>query len=335
MVDSLLSVTGVTAQGEVITANSTSNPDLLWAVKGGGPNYLLLTSLTFKTHRAPSQVSYLKFTAPKSSMKQFLAAYVDWQPWDLPVEYAMVEAVLASAQDSWLDIFYWGSLDKLMLGFSVSPLAKVPGGRVAASSVNTWGEALTKITGQPLSSMGATATLSNQYTGDNTDTGTRPPRDTGAKAFKASSLMFNAPLSPKAQEALVTAVTQAPDAEPSGSWIIVQLKALGGPLLTSISEESAALPHRDVLLEGQVYSDNLDMGAMQRMVRKVKGAMVPFMQGHPFYYNHLDCDDLAGADGHDAWAVYFGDSAKRLIAVKQKYDPEQRFNALRCSTTRA
>ena len=332
MVDSLLSVRGVTPDGNVITANSTSNPELFWAIKGGGPNYLLLTDLTFRLHRAPSQISYLKLTAPKSNMKQFLAAYVEWKPWTLPEPYAMVEAVLASGQDSWLDIFYWGPMDKLMQDFNASPLAKVPGIKVAESSVNTWGEALTKITSQPLSGIGAAAVLANQYTGSNTETGTTPPKATAAKPFKASSLMFNAPLSPAAQEALVTAVTQAPNGEPSGSWIIVQLKALGGPVLSKIANASAALPHRDVLVESQIYTDNLDVGVMQGMVRKVKAAMVPYLQGHPFFYNHLDCDDLANTQGDARWRVYFGSSADRLKAVKAQVDPQGRLDALKCSS---
>ena len=43
LVDSLLSVTGVTAEGKHVTANSTSNPDLFWAMKGGGASFMIVT----------------------------------------------------------------------------------------------------------------------------------------------------------------------------------------------------------------------------------------------------------------------------------------------------
>jgi FAD/FMN-containing dehydrogenase len=335
MVDNLLSVRGVTPEGKIVTANSTSNPDLFWAIKGGGPNYLLLTDLTFRIYKAPSQVTYLKLTAPQSSIKQFLAAYTDWKPWTLPTTYAMVEAVLGSAEDSWLDIFYWGPKDKVMQDINASPLAQVPGLNVSAdSSINhTWSEALTKITGESLSNMGAAAVLANQYTGSNTETGTTPPQGKAAKPFKASSLMFKAPLSPEAQEALVTALTKAADGEPVGSKLVVQLKALGGSVLSDIDSTSSALPHRDVLFESQIYTDNLDVDVMQRMVRKVKAAMVPFLQGHPFFYNHLDCDDFGNEQGVARWRVYFGENAERLIAVKAQVDPQGRLDALKCSST--
>ena len=48
--DNLLSVDIVTADGQFRTASATENPDLFWAVRGGGGNFGVVTSLEFKLH---------------------------------------------------------------------------------------------------------------------------------------------------------------------------------------------------------------------------------------------------------------------------------------------
>lgn len=48
--DNLVSVDLVTADGEHITANEHSHPDLFWALRGGGGNFGVATSLEFQLH---------------------------------------------------------------------------------------------------------------------------------------------------------------------------------------------------------------------------------------------------------------------------------------------
>jgi UDP-N-acetylenolpyruvoylglucosamine reductase len=49
-IDNLLSVDIVTADGQVLTANATENPDLFWGVRGGGGNFGIVTSFEFQLH---------------------------------------------------------------------------------------------------------------------------------------------------------------------------------------------------------------------------------------------------------------------------------------------
>ena len=49
--DNLLEVELVTAAGEVLTVDAASHPDLFWALRGGGGNFGVATSLTYRLHR--------------------------------------------------------------------------------------------------------------------------------------------------------------------------------------------------------------------------------------------------------------------------------------------
>jgi FAD/FMN-containing dehydrogenase len=49
-IDNLLSVDMVLADGQFVVANAEENPDLFWAVRGGGGNFGIVTSFLFEAH---------------------------------------------------------------------------------------------------------------------------------------------------------------------------------------------------------------------------------------------------------------------------------------------
>ena len=58
-IDNLVSADVVTADGQFRTANTTENPDLFWALRGGGGNFGAVTSLQYRLHPVTETLSGL------------------------------------------------------------------------------------------------------------------------------------------------------------------------------------------------------------------------------------------------------------------------------------
>jgi FAD/FMN-containing dehydrogenase len=73
-IDNLLSVDMVLADGSFVTASSDKNPDLFWAVRGGGGNFGVVTSFEFRLHPV-SMVNFGPTFWPLEQAADVLRAY--------------------------------------------------------------------------------------------------------------------------------------------------------------------------------------------------------------------------------------------------------------------
>jgi FAD/FMN-containing dehydrogenase len=73
-VDSLLSVDLVTADGQILTATATEHPDLFWGVRGGGGNFGVATSFAFQLHPVAAVLAG-KISYPLSQAREVLRFY--------------------------------------------------------------------------------------------------------------------------------------------------------------------------------------------------------------------------------------------------------------------
>ena len=76
--DNLISADVVTADGQLITTSEERNPELLWALRGGGGNFGVVTSFEYRAHPVGPQV-YLAFVIhPAPDAAAALRHYRDW-----------------------------------------------------------------------------------------------------------------------------------------------------------------------------------------------------------------------------------------------------------------
>ena len=73
--DNLVSAQVVCADGEVRTASSETNPDLFWAIRGGGGNFGIVTSFTFRLHPVGPIVAFAGVFYPVEAASEVLSGY--------------------------------------------------------------------------------------------------------------------------------------------------------------------------------------------------------------------------------------------------------------------
>jgi FAD/FMN-containing dehydrogenase len=76
--DNLVSADVVTAHGDLLTASATENPDLLWALRGGGGNFGIVTSFAFTLHPVGPMVAASFPMYPMARAPEVLKQWQDW-----------------------------------------------------------------------------------------------------------------------------------------------------------------------------------------------------------------------------------------------------------------
>lgn len=96
--DNLLAVELVTAQGDSIRASADENPELFWALRGGGGNFGIVTSFEFRLHEVGIVTGGLMLF-PEERTPEILVFYQDYVQ-DLPDEFTtMLSAIAAPVAD--------------------------------------------------------------------------------------------------------------------------------------------------------------------------------------------------------------------------------------------
>jgi hypothetical protein len=93
-VDNLLSVDIVTADGQFRTANATENPDLFWALRGGGGNFGVVTSFEYQLHPVGTLLAGM-LLHPFANAKAVMTEYREFMR-DCPNELTSMCGLLTS-----------------------------------------------------------------------------------------------------------------------------------------------------------------------------------------------------------------------------------------------
>ena len=93
--DNLLSADVVTAAGEALTVSEDEHPDLFWGLKGGGGNFGIVTSFTYRLHAIGPMIYGGMMVCPPEqapSILRFLRDFMPDAPDDLGLAGAFVSA---------------------------------------------------------------------------------------------------------------------------------------------------------------------------------------------------------------------------------------------------
>jgi FAD/FMN-containing dehydrogenase len=92
-IDNLKSAQLVTADGQIRRVSAEQDPDLFWAIRGGGGNFGVATEFEFQLHPFPLEVLSGMVMWPMAQAREVLEFYAEWSPGlsdDLYVGPAMV-----------------------------------------------------------------------------------------------------------------------------------------------------------------------------------------------------------------------------------------------------
>jgi FAD/FMN-containing dehydrogenase len=297
--DNLLEARIVTADGRLRTVNRRSDPNLYWALRGGGGgNFGVVTSFKFRVHEVPRTVAAFFVNWPWSRAADALAAWQAWAPHArsqlTSIFHLSAGGGTTSASVSGQYIGPASDLPRLL-----APLTAVGGASVSAADHSY-------LQAQLIFANCATIGLAACHTRGTRAGGTLP-----RESFQAKSDYVARPLPAASRQALVHAA-EARAALPGSGAILFD--SYGGAI-ARVPAHATAFVHRQVLFCIQYLS--YDGGAV--WLRSTARTMRPHVTGGA-YLNYTD-PELA------RWQhAYYGANYARLLAVKHEVDPHHYFD---------
>jgi FAD/FMN-containing dehydrogenase len=287
--DNLESVELVTATGEVLQVDETSHPDLFWALRGGGGNFGVATSLTFRVHPV-AQITGGLIAHPLDAAPDLLRFYRDAAA-DLPDD-ASVFAGLVHAPD--------GSGAKLAVLVAFH-LGDADAAERDLAPFKSWGSpAVVDVGPMPYAVMNTILDA----------------------AYPAGSLNYwLSSFAGELSDAVIDTAVEQYASVPSPMTAILFEHFHGA--VTRIGATDTAVPHREPgwnVLIPSVWTDPSTTEANVDWTRETFSALRPHMQTRR-WLNYLG-DDQAD----DAIRNAYGPNYDRLREVKRTYDPDNVFH---------
>src|SRR5262245_41879518 len=287
--DNLVGVELVTADGEVLHVDDESHPDLFWAVRGGGGNFGVATSFTFRLHPQQTIVGGLiahPLDAAPELLRFYREAVADASD-DLSVFAGLVHAPDGSGVKlAALIVFHTG--DPSAAERDLQPF-------------KTWGSPLVVEVGQM------------PYPVMNTLVDAGYPA--GSLNYWLSS--FTRGLTDDLIDSAVERFSKVPS--PMTAMLFEHFHGA----VTRIDPTATAVPHRDEgwnLLITSVWTEPTATDANITWTRETFAALLPQLAAGR-WLNYLGDDQ-----GNDAVRAAYGANYDRLVEVKRRYDPDNVFH---------
>ena len=287
--DNLLGVELVTADGSIVDVTADSDPDLFWALRGGGGNFGVAASFEYRVHPVDMVVGGL-IAHPVDAAADMLRFYRDAAAAasdDLTVFAAVAHAPDGSGMKiAGMIVFHTGTPE--VAERELAPFKE-------------WGSPLAVEVG-PMPYPVMNTVLDAGY-------------PTGSLNYWLSS--FTAGLS----DGLIDVIVDRFKSVPSPMTVILLEQFHGA--VCRIGVEDTAIPHREPgwnLLVPSVWMDPADTEANIAWTRETHAALRPHLTDRR-WLNYLGDDQ-----GADAIRGAFGPNYDRLVSVKRKHDPDNVFH---------
>ena len=294
-VDNLLSVEVVTADGRILTASESENPDLFWGTRGGGGNFGVATSFEFRLHPIGPTVVGGMLIYPAEMAAAALRNFRDVMA-DAPDEVGSGVALLTAPPADFVPEPVRG---QPVVGVIVCHTGAPEEAEEALRPLREFGPPALDMVGpmpyvalQKLVDDSYPAGLRNYWTGD-----------------------FLAGLPDEAIEVLARFHLSTPSP-------LTQILVLpGGGVLAQVPDGTMAIGERQAPFNIHITSlwpDPADDDANIAWTRDLSHALKSFTTGR-VYVNFI------GDEGEDRVVAAFGPSYERLRVLKELYDPQNLF----------
>jgi hypothetical protein len=296
--DQILSAQCVVANGSVVTASESTNPDLFFAIRGAGFSFAIVTEFTMKTAPAPSEIIRYAYNITAGDETSFASTFQGWQ--------RLVSQPNLSRQFSSVVTLSPGSM--IINGNFYGP-------RSDFDALNT--QSILPANGSSILAQSTVATVPFEGLGDPTLTETGSfPVNFYAKSVKTTNQTLMSNQSIQSMFSYINATEKG-----SPVWLVIWDQ--GGGAMSDVSQTATAYWHRDavywmqsyvVSLTGPVSDASKDfLSGLSSLVQRETGA------DQSAYPGYVD-PELANPQ-----QSYWGCNVPRLQQIKAAVDPDNVF----------
>jgi FAD/FMN-containing dehydrogenase len=298
-VDSLIGAEIVTADGKVVKANATENPDLFWALCGGGTNLGVVTEFEYRAHPMPDEVFFVFVAYPMDEAKQALQKFREFNRTS-PREVGVLSVLWTFPSAEPYPEEVWG---KQFIGFVGPYIGDAAEGEKVMQAVRELGTPMFDGSGRmPFGDV--QRAFDEEY-----------PQ--GRRYYWRSSYLRE--LSDEAIDTLVDLGRKRPSPLTS-----LDLWILGGAI-GDVGPSETPIAHRHAPFMAGIesnWNNPADDAANIAWAREAQTRLAPYSTGGS-YLNFEDPGD------QNRVAAAFGANYERLQQVKNRYDPDNLFGARR------
>ena len=283
--DNVVAAEVVTANGAVVDASADKNPDLFWAIRGGGGNFGIVTAFEFVAHPT-TDVFYGKITFPASEAATVLQGWADY-PRSAPEELTSIADFanpFAGGPEAPVEIYVAFDGDEPELAArAIDPIRRL--GAVIDDDVTL-----------------------KPYADTLVDGATPPP---GIQVATRSAFVEKASV-PDVLQILV-------EVGASGQSPFIAIRSVGGAV-ARVPDDATAYAHRqaELMFTTVTAGPKPVVEAAGPALEAIWARLAPHVNGA--YANFL-----GSATEEDVAAIYPTQTYERLAAVKRQYDPGNLF----------